>query len=575
MQPRDNIIPLHAAQNAGGHILPPHEALELRTLPQRRPAAAALPAKERLSLVEQVCLWGSVLMGALSHGYNLFAYPLYITDEGIYMEQAWSVVREGLLSPYTYFYDHAPGGWLVIAAWAAILPGHFQTFGNAINTGRVLMLLAHIGSTYLLFRTTRRLSGNLIAPVAACFLFNMSPLAIYYQRQVLLDNLMVFWLLLSLFLATSNDRRITTPLYSGLALGMSIITKENAIFFAPIILYLLYGKIRQQRNYRFVLSFWLFSMLATTSLYLLYAMLKNELLPSHFDFDLNNPPADHVALLYTIWWEIHRNQGSILDLRSPFWTFSLQAWLPKDGFILIWGTVAVIFNFVRGWRDKVQHRHELIIALLALAYIFYLCRGSVMLEFYVVPLLPLLAMNFGFFVGWVLRIVPTIQRMPQARGMVQAVILTALFTMLALPTGGYVLNHDIYGKVVPHDLYKLPLTPLQTQQLAYVRQNIPTSARIVIDDDLWVDLHDVAPAYPYAHSHWKAAGDPAIRDRLFAKDWQNIDYIVMSNKMQQAMEQNNGDGNEQYILDALSHGKLIWQLTRGGIQLSIYQVEKS
>src|SRR5215813_1089596 len=91
-------------------------------------------------------LWASVATGALTHGYHLFEYPLYITDEGIYMEQAWSVLRQGSLSPYTYFYDHAPAGWLMIAGWVALLPRRFETFGDAINSGRALMLLAHIAS---------------------------------------------------------------------------------------------------------------------------------------------------------------------------------------------------------------------------------------------------------------------------------------------------------------------------------------------------------------------------------------------------------------------------------------------
>jgi hypothetical protein len=39
--------------------------------------------------------WRLLLTGAISHGYHLFLYPLYITDEGIYMQQAWSVLREG------------------------------------------------------------------------------------------------------------------------------------------------------------------------------------------------------------------------------------------------------------------------------------------------------------------------------------------------------------------------------------------------------------------------------------------------------------------------------------------------
>jgi hypothetical protein len=64
------------------------------------------------------------------------------------------VLREARLSPYTYFYDHAPAGWLVIAGWVLLLPNQFQTFGNALNTGRLLMLLVHVASTFLLFRVS-------------------------------------------------------------------------------------------------------------------------------------------------------------------------------------------------------------------------------------------------------------------------------------------------------------------------------------------------------------------------------------------------------------------------------------
>jgi len=529
---------------------------------------------DHLTVFGRVLLLVSLLTGVISHGYHLFLYPLYITDEGIYMQQAWSILREGTLSPYTYSYDHAPAGWLVIAGWVSILPRQFQTFGDAINTGRVLMLLVHVASVFLLFQATRRLSGNLTAAVVACFLFNLSPLAVYYQRQVLLDNLMVFWLLLSLYLATSEDQRILTPLLSGLALGVCVVTKENAIFFTPVIGYLLYGKVRPRVNYRFALSFWLFTGISTISLYFLYAVLKNELLPSHFNFNLNAAPADHVSLLYTIWWQLHRNQGGLLDLHSNFWTFSLGAWLPKDTLILVGGAISMLINLVLGLRDRVRSRGELVASLLALSYTFYLVRGSVMLEFYVVPLVPFMAMNIGLLVSRLLPIIPERRFLRYFSGSARTVILAAFFTVLVLPFGHYVLVRDEFGKVVPHDLYKLPLTPLQAQQLAFIRAHIPPYARIIDDDDLWVELHDVRPYYPRAHSHWKASGDPAVRDKLFARDWHNIDYIVMSNKMLIAMQQNNTDGGENYILEALRNAKPIWQLTHGGISLAIYQVQK-
>src|SRR6516164_3915036 len=107
---------------------------------QSRPKGTPAETRRRTGLGVRldIALFLSLLTGAVTHGYNLFNYPLYITDEGIYIQQAWSVLREARLSPYTYFYDHAPAGWLAIAAWVAVLPSQFQTFGNAIDTGRAL-----------------------------------------------------------------------------------------------------------------------------------------------------------------------------------------------------------------------------------------------------------------------------------------------------------------------------------------------------------------------------------------------------------------------------------------------------
>jgi len=514
----------------------------------------------------------SLATGALTHGFNLFNYPLYITDEGIYIQQAWSVLREARLSPYTYFYDHAPAGWLVIASWVALLPGQFQTFGSAIDTGRALMLVVHVVCTFLLYRVTARLSGSQAAAVIAAFFFNVSPLAIFYQRQLLLDNLMVMWVLFSLYLVTSGsnwrlgDMRIVAAIVSGLAFGVAVLTKENAIFFGPVIGYLLFRRLRGRMNYRFSVGFWSFSALSIVSLYFLYATLKNELFPSGFSFDLNNPPADHVSLLYTIWWQMHRSQGSILDTHSPVWQFSLGAWLPKDTFILVAGGVAALVNLTVGLLSRGRRLERVLVSALALSYGIYLARGSQMLEFYVVPLLPFLAMNIGLLAGWGLSRLPAL---------LQAIPIVALISVFVINSAwGYVLVVDQFGHVVPHDLYKLNQTGMQTEQLQWIRQNIPPDAKLIIDDDMWADLHDQRPYYKWAHSHYKAASDPDVRDKLFGKDWRNIDYIVMSNKMREAMLLNNADGGETWILQALDQSQPVWSVEHGDVKLEIDRVKK-
>jgi 4-amino-4-deoxy-L-arabinose transferase-like glycosyltransferase len=514
----------------------------------------------------------TLLTAAVTHGYNLFNYPLYITDEGIYIQQAWSVLREARLSPYTYFYDHAPAGWLLIAGYVALLPGQFQTFGNAIDTGRALMLIVQVVSTLLLYGVAARLSGSTIGAVLAAFFFNVSPLAIFYQRQVLLDNLMVMWVLAALYLITSGtdwhngDLRIVAAILSGLTFGVAVLTKENAIFFAPVLVYLLCKRLEGRINSRFSTGFFSFSAVSTISLYFLYATLKNELFPSGLSFDLNNPPADHVSLLYTIWWQVHRTQGSILDTSSPVWQFSLGAWLPKDTFILIAGGAAAVLNLTVGLVSQRRRRAGVIASALAFSYAIYLARGSQMLEFYVVPLLPFLALNIGLLGAWVASFAPMLVRA------VPALALMGVF--LVNPAWGYVLVVDQFGHVVPHDLYKLNQTDMQAEQLQWIRQNIPPDAKLIIDDDMWADLHDQRPYYKWAHSHYKAASDPDVRDKLFGKDWRNIDYIVMSNKMRDAMLLNNSDGGETWILQALDHSKAVWSVEGGDVKLEIDQVIK-
>jgi hypothetical protein len=375
--------------------------------------------------------------------------------------------------------------------------------------------------------------------------------------------------LLSVFLATSDDGRVLTPVLSGAAFGMAVMTKENAIFFIPALAYLLYSRVRARSNRRFAEGFATFSSVSIISLYFLYAVLKNELLPAHFDFNLNTPPTGHVALLYTIWQQLHRNQGSIFNTHSLVWQLSLGTWLPKDAFLLVVGTASTFANGVIGLRDRTRYRGDLVAALLAGGYLLYLARGSVVLEFYVVPLIPFLAMNIGMLA---VRLLYGVSQ----RSIVQAAVLATLFAALLIPighSGGYMLVRDQFGHVVPHDLYKLDLTGLQDQQLAFIRHNIPPNARIIMDEEFWVDLHDIQPYYATAHSHFEATGDPDVRDKLFAQNWTNVDYIVMSNKMLVTMQQNNTNGQYGWIFEALNHAQRIWQLQHGGIELEIWQVQ--
>jgi 4-amino-4-deoxy-L-arabinose transferase-like glycosyltransferase len=517
-----------------------------------------------------VALTFAILSALITHGYHIFTYPLYSTDEGIYAERAWAVLREGQLSPQTYYYDHAPGGWLLVAFWEFLLPGHFEMFGNPINSGRALMLLLHVASVYFLFQIARKFSGgSLLAPTIACFFFNFSPLGIYYQRMVLLDNIMVFWFLLSIHLLVRREGQLFAAVWSGLAFGISVVTKENAIFFAPSIFYLLSWRAKGDPNRRFALMLWTFASSTLVLIYSLFATLKGELLPTDLSFDLSRSPQGHVSLLYEMWFQLHRNQGTLFSQGS----FLYSAWLPKDPILLAVGTAAMLISLRLGWRDRQRDPTMLVAATLALEIAFYLVRGSVLLDFYVIPLVPLYALNVGLVADRVRKGLPqSSSRLVPA----VCVCVAALLMLPVLPGGRYLIVHgQRTGQLQAADVYYLPLTYLQQEQIAWIRQNIPPGDKVITDDDIWVDLHDVKPYYPYAQSHWNASTDPQVRTNIFGASWQNIDYIVLSNGMRQAMILNNGGGEEAYILDALdNHSSLVWQAGRGNVELQIYRVNK-
>jgi 4-amino-4-deoxy-L-arabinose transferase-like glycosyltransferase len=506
----------------------------------------------------------AILSGLITLGYHLFEYPLYATDEGIYMERAWSLITEGHLNPYTYIFDHAPGGWLLIAAWDLILPHQFLMFGNPVNTGRVLMLLLHAASVFFLFEIARKLSGGLRAPLIATFFFNFSPLAIYYERMVLLDNIMVFWVLLSIYLLLRRETRVFTGLWSGLAFGIAVLSKENAIFFAPTILYLLIRRISGDPNRRFTMMFWLFAASASVSFYFLFATLTNQLLPAGLDFSLTHPPGGHASLLYEMWYQLHRNQGTLFSHGSFLYTM----WLPKDPFLMVGGTAAMVVSLYLGFRDRKRNLSLLVAGTLAFEIAFYLARGSVILDFYVIPLIPMYALSIAFVADRALQRISV--------PVVRVAIPALAAALLLLPTGGYLLTHGQKGQLQAADPYYLPLTYLQQEQISWIQHNVPSDAKIISDDDIWVALHDGHPDYPYDVSHWNATGDPVVRNKEFGGgNWQDIDYIVMSNGMKAAMIGNNTGGQENWILNALdNHSVEVWHAGRGNVQLEIYKVQK-
>ena len=90
-----------------------------------------------------------------AHAINLFYYPHYELDEGTYLMYAWAVTH-GSITNYPYGYGHPPLAWIhdcnLGPTYRRLL--HLR---NAINSGRVLVLLMAIGSSFLVYQIARKL----------------------------------------------------------------------------------------------------------------------------------------------------------------------------------------------------------------------------------------------------------------------------------------------------------------------------------------------------------------------------------------------------------------------------------
>ncbi len=208
--------------------------------------------------------------------YNIFNYPFVEEDEGTYMLQAWSIKETDKIAYYTYWYDHSPMGWMVIAFFSIFLGG-ITGLGNPINTGRVIILIMHIISLIVIHRSVLNLTdGNKIAGLSALLFFGATNIGLFYQRRILLDNILIFFLALSFYILTLKKQKLEWAAVAGFLFGIGVLSKESGIFFLPA--FVIYFLLRLKGRFR-ILYFFIFNSIVGSLLflYLMLAVLKNRI----------------------------------------------------------------------------------------------------------------------------------------------------------------------------------------------------------------------------------------------------------------------------------------------------------
>jgi 4-amino-4-deoxy-L-arabinose transferase-like glycosyltransferase len=498
------------------------------------------------------------LMGTLAaHAYNMFNFPRYELDEGTYMSYAWAILH-GMIASEPYGYGHPPLGWIQIAGWIQ-LSGGFFTFGTAINSGRVLMLLYALGSALLVYLIVRRMSGSVSAGLLALVIFSFSPLSIAYQRQVFLDNIATFWLLLSLYLLVIGSSRLKYLIGSAICFGVAFLSKETAAVFFPGIVYAawLYTTKFQRK---FHMTTFIYTIMAVCSTWVLLAILKGELFPyGWLPWDTH----PHLSMLDTFAGQAQRGveSGSLAS--------SFQIWLASDPLLIVLSIAAPVFNLFHGW----WNRKHLMLALLSMLYWLLLVRGGQVLSFYIIMLIPLTAINTAMALNALLS---WAGMSAQARRLHTAFnIMRAAFLLVALAA---ILPYDLQGSGFP---FTQQPTSAQQETMVWIREHVPRDSFIVINSYLYLDLRlpggtgvgNSAP-FPHAEVYWEVAYDPTLYTDTLEQNWDRIDYIVADSEMLTDIKTYGGPMD--LIKTALDHSVLLADFRADDqssqIVIQVYQV---
>jgi 4-amino-4-deoxy-L-arabinose transferase-like glycosyltransferase len=522
---------------------------------------AALRSLDAARVAQAALLAAIVGLGVLLRAINLFNFPRYGSDEGVYMAAAWAVAH-GQIFPYTYSYGHPPLGWILISLWCQATGGFF-TFGTAIDTGRVFMVVLYAVAALFVYLIGRRVSGSPWVGLVAVAIFALSPLGVLYQREVLLDNLMTFWVVVALYLLVVSDSRLRYILASAVALACAFLSKETGVVFIPAFVYGAWvAASRFERRYAVIV--FTYTTLALGSVFVLVAALKNELFPVG---TLLGGSAPHVSLITTLLQQAGRggDQGSFAAL--------VGVWVGKDWLLAVVGVAGVALNLVyTGGRPFAR-----CIALLALTYGLFLARGGVTFDFYIIPMIPLLALNMALAGHTLLTVAASAMARLPAGPRLPAALLARLARWLA-PTAALLALLLLLPYAVSHNQENLTIdeTSPQVAALQWMGQNVPRSAYIIVDHYDWVDLHGAggtasAGGAPFFHTdmYWELATDPAIASGVYHNDWNRIDYIMADSGML-----NDVAGFHMTLLQqALNHAVLVQRFQNDRLWVGIYQVQ--
>ena len=531
-----------------GHGNGPNGSIHLTPLgPVSTDGAASLPLPRRSGFPRirgaELLLLLVLLAGVgLVNATNMLHWPNIQFDEGTYVSYAWAV-EHGALAPYTYGYGHPPLSWLIIALWTW---GHgmFGAGSYSVDTARQLMLVVTLVSSSLVFILARRLEMGRVFAAAAVIMFGLSPVALFYHRAVLLDNIAIAWALAAFVLALTPRRRLWAFAGSGACFAAAVLSKETILVLLPA-LFLAAASNADQRTRRYCLTLFvsLFGLLATS--YPLYAALKGELLPGEA----------HVSLLGTTIVQLFTREGtgSVFDADSQAHTI-ITYWLQLDPWLL---GAALVLSPIALARHSTRA-----VTVAFLIQVVMVLRPGYLPNMYVLGLLPFAALIVAGASEAVWRRSRAMP-FPALTWSIRAAA-AGLALLVALAVGARWAHRD-------HEATTVGLDGPRRAAERWLVDNIGHDKRLIVGDEFWIHLvqhgFDQSPVRGGFFSrtvvvYWPLDYDPAVKQR-FPGGWRDFDYVVSTEAVRSTTEQT------PTTLEALEHSHVIAQFGRGAQRIEV------
>ncbi len=483
-----------------------------------------------------------VIFKILLHGINFTEFPYYENDEATYAIRSLAFLEDGSFDLYTYWYDHAPAGWIFMAGWFAAT-GKALLFGSLLNSARFFIFLLSMASAVLVYIIGKRITKERWFATMASLLFIISPLSIFFQRRVLLDNIMVFWALLSLVLLLNKPLKMRHSALSGIAFALAVLTKLNAVFFAPAMLYALFMHTPKKMR-TMSIALWAGISGSIMALFPLYALLKGEL------FSKNANPESGVfdqgiSLIDSLTFQSSRGT----DLGLSFWEVgsgfrtALDEWASKDALLIFFTALAMVSMFML-ISKSVRKKHSMFItvSLMLMGMLLFLARGGVVLEFYFIPVMPFAALVFAAVLAWPLRFKKF--QTPSVRNFYKGGL---LFCALAIQAPAIVSNLAFTNNENGNLLLALD----------WIEENVEEDAYIASDNYATLFLNTDGN-FQNLHYNFKYEYDPDQR-YIINDDWRNLDYILLTHEVLKQMRL----GQTPFLREAFEHSVEVASFTEG------------